>query len=83
MIFCSPLRKEGDKLKDEQVLNVGAMVEQMSRGGLPSRYIPDVEEIADVVASEVNPGDVVLAMSGRNFRGLHEDLLTKLRARFG
>jgi len=82
VIFCSPLRKKGDKLGDDEVLDVSTIVGKIRQAGVPARYIPDVKEIADAVASEVAPGDVVLAMSGRNFRGLHADLLQRLEARF-
>ncbi|MCO4760413.1 MAG: UDP-N-acetylmuramate dehydrogenase [Myxococcales bacterium] len=80
VVFCSPLRKEGDKLREDQLLDVGAMVRVIADGGTPAHYLPDVADIVDLVATEAKPGDVILAMSGRNFRGLHADLLARLAA---
>ncbi len=80
VVFCSPLRKAGDKLRDDQLLNVSAMVEVIRQNGTPAHYLPDVADIVDLVASHARPGDVILAMSGRNFRGLHGDLLARLEA---
>lgn len=83
VIFCSPLRKAGDKLTDDQLLNVDAMVQVIEAGGTPAHYLPDVADIVDLVAKKAQPGDVILGMSGRNFRGMHADLLARLEARFG
>ena len=83
VIFCSPLRKEGDKLHETELLDVEAMVRGMNEAGTSARYLPDVAEIVTMVAQETEPGDVVLAMSGRNFRGLHGALLARLGERFG
>lgn len=82
VIFCSPLRKEGDPLTAEQLLDVGKLCSDISERGVPARFIAEVPDIVAVVASEAQPGDVILAMSGRNFRGLHQDLLDALAVRF-
>jgi UDP-N-acetylmuramate-alanine ligase len=50
--------------------------------GKQARFIPAVADIVEYVASEAQPGDVILAMSGRDFQGLHKALLEKLQARF-
>ncbi len=81
VIFCSPLRKSTDKLRDDEVLDVAAMVGAIAASGTPARYLPEVPDIVDIVTAEAAPGDVILGMSGRNFRGLHGDLLERLAAR--
>ena len=81
VIFCSPLIKDSDKLGADQQLDVSNMVENIKRAGTPARYIPEVDTIVDVVAKEARSGDVILAMSGRNFRGLHDALLARLSKR--
>jgi UDP-N-acetylmuramate: L-alanyl-gamma-D-glutamyl-meso-diaminopimelate ligase len=82
VIFCSPLRKEGDPLSEEQLLDVAALCEEISAQGVPAQFVAQVPDIVTLVAGQAEPGDVILAMSGRNFRGLHADLLTALTDRF-
>ncbi len=83
VVFCSPLRKAGDPLATKELLDVATLCDAISEHGVPARYIPDVDDIVNLVARDANPGDVVLGMSGRNFRGLHGKLLDALQARFG
>lgn len=83
VIFCAPLIKQTDKLANDEMIDPQAMVAHLNSAGVPARFVPDVEVIADEVSRDAAPGDVVLAMSGRDFRGLHELLLSRLRARFG
>lgn len=80
VIFCSPLRKEGDAGSDEY-LDCNGLVAELAGVGVRARYLPEVGAIVDTVAAEAGSGDVVLAMSGRDFRGLHGQLLEKLRSR--
>ena len=81
VIFCSPLIKEGDRLAASEMLDVTALVAEIANRGIPARYLPEVPEIVDYVASQAESGDVILAMSGRDFRGLHGLLLERLAAR--
>ena len=83
VIFCSPLVKESDRLRADETLDVVKLVADIAATGIPARYLPDVAEIVDHVAEHANSGDVVLAMSGRDFRGLHGKLLDRLAARDG
>jgi UDP-N-acetylmuramate: L-alanyl-gamma-D-glutamyl-meso-diaminopimelate ligase len=80
VIFCSPLRKEGDGDADNY-LDCDAMVAALAAQGVHARYLPEVDAIVDAVGAEAMPGDVVLAMSGRDFRGLHGQLLARLAQR--
>ena len=81
VIFCSPLAKESDRLDASEMLDVTALVADIASSGIPARYIPDVAEIVDDVGRRAQSGDVILAMSGRDFRGLHGMLLDRLAAR--
>ncbi len=80
VIFCSPLRKAGDTAGDDY-LDCDDLVRALGSHGVSARYLPEVSTIVDTVAAEAGDGDVVLAMSGRDFRGLHGALLAKLANR--
>jgi len=77
------LHKEGDKLTAEEVMDAAAVCQAIEANGKIARFIPLVAEIVEYVAQEAQPGDVILAMSGRDFQGLHKALLEKLSVRFG
>ena len=82
VVLCQPLHKEGDKLTAEETMDAGAVCAAITARGVPAKYIPAVSDIVDFVAQEAQPGDVILAMSGRDFQGLHGALLTRLGQRF-
>jgi len=82
VVLCQPLHKEGDKLTPDQIMDAGAVCRSIEELGTPARYIPDVADIVAFVAHAAQPGDVILAMSGRDFQGLHGKLLTALARRF-
>jgi UDP-N-acetylmuramate: L-alanyl-gamma-D-glutamyl-meso-diaminopimelate ligase len=82
VVLCSPLHKEGDKLKPDEIMDAGAVCQSIEAQGTSARFIPAVADIVDYVAGAAEPGDVVLAMSGRDFQGLHGALLERLKARF-
>ena len=83
VVLCQPLFKEGDKLTAEETMDAGAVCAAITRLGVPASYIPGVADIVTTIAAEAQPGDVILAMSGRDFQGLHGALLAALRTRFG
>ncbi len=82
VVLCQPLHKEGDKLSADEVMDAAAVCKAIEAKGKIARFIPTVAEIVEHVAQEAKPGDVILAMSGRDFQGLHKALLEKLAARF-
>ena len=82
VVLCQPLFKEGDKLTAEETMDAAAVCQRIVELGVPAQYIPAVSDIVDFVAKEARPGDVILAMSGRDFQGLHGALLTRLAGRF-
>ena len=81
VVLCSPLHKESDKLRADEIMDAGLVCRRISDKGVPARFIPQVADIVDMLASELREGDVVLAMSGRDFQGLHGLLLAKLEQR--
>ncbi|MFO0747596.1 MAG: hypothetical protein U1F43_18300 [Myxococcota bacterium] len=43
--------------------------------------MPDVADLARQVVAEARPDDVILVMSGRDFGGIHEMILSGLAGR--
>ena len=83
VVLCSPLHKDTDKLLATEVMDAGRVCALIADRGTPARYIAQVSDIVDYVAGSANNGDVILAMSGRDFQGLHGQLLARLTQRFG
>lgn len=81
VVLCAPLHKDTDKLQADEVMDAQLVCDRIAARGTPARYIPQVPDIVEVVASSAQPGDVILAMSGRDFQGLHGQLLAQLAAR--
>ena len=46
--------------------------------GRHARYVPDVDGIVELLASEVRDGDIVVVMSNGGFGGIHAKLLAAL-----
>ena len=68
-------------LPEEQRLSVEQLVADLQAAGQDARYIPHVEEIVATVASEAQPGDLVIVMSNGGFEDIHRKLLAALAAR--
>ncbi len=77
VVFVRPLVKDDDLSEAEQ-LDPVLLIEDLRRRGARARYIPDPEEILNLLVRESEPGDVVLFMSGRDFHGLAPALLSAL-----
>ena len=63
----------------DKMMDVPAIVERLSKSGVPSRHVEDFDEIARTVASEAEEGDVVIVMSSGAFGGIHTRILERLR----
>lgn len=63
----------------DKMMDVPAVVDRLSRAGVPSRHQEDFDEIARTVASEAEEGDVVIVMSSGAFGGVHGKILDGLR----
>nr|NIP83658.1 UDP-N-acetylmuramate:L-alanyl-gamma-D-glutamyl-meso-diaminopimelate ligase [Gemmatimonadota bacterium]NIU80172.1 UDP-N-acetylmuramate:L-alanyl-gamma-D-glutamyl-meso-diaminopimelate ligase [Gammaproteobacteria bacterium]NIX48569.1 UDP-N-acetylmuramate:L-alanyl-gamma-D-glutamyl-meso-diaminopimelate ligase [Gemmatimonadota bacterium] len=46
--------------------------------GVEAAFIPDADDIVDVIRESAEPGDVVLIMSNGGFGGIHDKLLDAL-----
>jgi UDP-N-acetylmuramate: L-alanyl-gamma-D-glutamyl-meso-diaminopimelate ligase len=68
---------EGERLHPEQV------IAGLNAGGTPAELCADVQEIVDLLAAEVKPGDVVAILSNGGFDGIYEKLPARLLRRVG
>lgn len=79
-IIARPFIKQ-DSIPPDKRLDVAALAEDVRRAGVPALLIPDVDEIADWLADEAQPGDVIVGLSGSAFGGLHAKVVAKLADR--
>jgi UDP-N-acetylmuramate: L-alanyl-gamma-D-glutamyl-meso-diaminopimelate ligase len=76
--FCAPVEKK-DNLAPEERLDMAALIEAIHATGTPVDMDEDIDSLCTAVTSDAQPNaDVIVAMSGRNFHGIHERLLTAL-----
>jgi len=80
VFFCRPYDKP-DQLPEDQKIDMDRLCRDLEEAGVPAHLIPDVDDLAREAAARVGPGDVLLAMSGRDFHGIHDRLLSRLRER--
>ena len=66
------------QIGDENRLEPEAVAESVRGLGKSARVFPSVDAIAELLATEAAPGDLLLVMSNGSFDGLCEKLLTKL-----
>ncbi len=79
--FGRPIVK-ADDLSPEETLDLDRLVADLRQGGTPTEIIVEPAELAEAVAAEARPDkDVVVVMSGRDFGGVHDLLLSALAAR--
>jgi UDP-N-acetylmuramate: L-alanyl-gamma-D-glutamyl-meso-diaminopimelate ligase len=69
------------QLADDQRLDPESVAATVRKLGKDARVLPGADAIADLLASEAKPGDLLLIMSNGSFDGLCEKLLQKLAAR--
>jgi UDP-N-acetylmuramate: L-alanyl-gamma-D-glutamyl-meso-diaminopimelate ligase len=69
------------QLSDEQRLDPETVAAAVRALGKDARVLPRADAIADLLAAEARPGDLLLVMSNGSFDGLCEKLLAKLAAR--
>lgn len=79
VLFCRPHDKP-DNLAPEQRIDMDRLCADIASRGTPAVMIPDIDELADTAAGHARSGDVVLAMSGRDFHGIHAKVLARLAA---
>ncbi len=66
-------------LTDAERLSPERVAEQLRKLGRPAQAFASADEIVGFLATELKPGDVIVAMSNGSFDGLCEKLLAKLR----
>jgi UDP-N-acetylmuramate: L-alanyl-gamma-D-glutamyl-meso-diaminopimelate ligase len=64
----------------DKMMSVPAIVDRLSQDGIPVEQIDDFDAIAQHIAKEGQPDDVVLVMSSGAFGGVHEKILSALRS---
>lgn len=77
--FCKALEKKSDPLPEDQRIDLEAVRQTLESAGVPATIIADVEPLAQAVAAEAREGDLIAVLSGRDFGGIHDRLLTLLR----
>ncbi|MGB0589707.1 MAG: UDP-N-acetylmuramate:L-alanyl-gamma-D-glutamyl-meso-diaminopimelate ligase [Myxococcota bacterium] len=76
--FCAPLEKN-DNLPPEERLDMSELIGSIRATGTPVNMDEDIGSLCDAVTADARPHeDVIVGMSGRNFHGLHQRLLTAL-----
>ena len=65
-------------LSAEEQIDVEGIVQELRKRGKEAIHIPEFDDIVTYVATHARPGDIILAMSGRNFGGIHKPLLERL-----
>ncbi|MFT7582183.1 MAG: UDP-N-acetylmuramate: L-alanyl-gamma-D-glutamyl-meso-diaminopimelate ligase [Myxococcota bacterium] len=79
--LAKPLEKASDSLAPEARLDVSALVDAIRSTDTRCDAIGSIDALVDAVIADAQPGkDVIVAMSGRDFDGVHDRLLARLRA---
>jgi UDP-N-acetylmuramate: L-alanyl-gamma-D-glutamyl-meso-diaminopimelate ligase len=70
-----------EAIPPEERFDPDRLVRDLNSRGIRARYLPEVEEIVEVVSKEARPGDLVLVMSNGPFGGLVDKLKGALEER--
>ena len=70
-----------DQFGDENRLDPETVATTIHALGRDARVLPSADAIADLLAAEAAPGDLLLIMSNGSFDGLCDKLLKKLSAK--
>jgi UDP-N-acetylmuramate: L-alanyl-gamma-D-glutamyl-meso-diaminopimelate ligase len=63
----------------DKMMSVETIAERLNADGIQTEQIDDVDAIAEAVARDARPDDVILVMSSGAFDGVHEKILERLR----
>ena len=66
------------KVPEAERVDARAMAQDITRAGVPARWMESADAIVETLARELKSGDVVLAMSNGGFGGIHDKLLHAL-----
>jgi len=76
VVIAEPGRK--GTLPDAEMMDVNQLVRDLGANGQDARLWPNADAIAEQLAAQARPGDVVLIMSNGGFGGVHQKLLDAL-----
>jgi UDP-N-acetylmuramate: L-alanyl-gamma-D-glutamyl-meso-diaminopimelate ligase len=71
---------KSESIPERERMDVDVLVAEVQRNGVRARIIPDANEIVQIVAPEMRPGDVVAILSNGGFGGIYEKLPQRLKA---
>ena len=63
-----------------RALDTNALIDAIFRQGKPAFALPDADQIVAHIVPVLRPGDVVAIMSNGGFGGIHEKILTAIKA---
>ena len=66
-------------IPEAERLNLPVLLEEIKRLGGRARIVPEVDAIVQMVAPELQPGDVVAILSNGGFGGIYEKLPARLK----
>jgi UDP-N-acetylmuramate: L-alanyl-gamma-D-glutamyl-meso-diaminopimelate ligase len=67
-----------EKIKDEERLDVQAVISSIQKMGGVADHIPQVDDIVELITTSTKSEDVILVMSSGGFDGIHQKLLERL-----
>jgi UDP-N-acetylmuramate: L-alanyl-gamma-D-glutamyl-meso-diaminopimelate ligase len=67
-----------EKIKDEERLNVQAVIASIQKMGGVADHIPQVDDIVEFITTNAKSEDVILVMSSGGFDGIHQKLFERL-----
>ena len=69
-----------ESIPENERMNVAALAAEVQKQGRRARIVPDADEIVQIVAPEMRPGDVVAILSNGGFGGIYEKLPQRLKS---
>lgn len=76
VIFAEPFAPE--KIKEEERLDAKTVIASICQLGGVAEFIPQVDDIVDLIVKNAKPGDVILIMSSGGFGDIHRKILARL-----
>ena len=67
-----------EKIKNEERLDVQAVIASINNMGGVAEYIPQVDDIVEFITKNAKSEDVILVMSSGGFDGIHRKILERL-----
>jgi len=71
---------KSESIPERERLDVAALAAEVQKHGRRARIVPDADEIVQIVAPEMRPGDVVAILSNGGFGGIYEKLPPRLKS---